>query len=46
MYLIGFLETDYELTLDRTHWRWGKKNINILVLAVEYKGIAIPSLVV
>jgi hypothetical protein len=42
MYLFGFLATDYELTLDRTNWRWGKKNINILVLAVVYKGIAIP----
>jgi hypothetical protein len=42
MRLFGFLETDYELTLDRTNWRWGKKNLNILVLAVVYKGIAIP----
>jgi len=42
MYLFGFLATDYELTLDRTNWRWGKKDINILMLAVVYKGIAIP----
>jgi hypothetical protein len=42
MYLFGFLATDYELTLDRTNWQWGKKNINILMLAVVYKGIAIP----
>jgi hypothetical protein len=42
MYLFGFLETDYELTLDRTNWRWGKKSINILMLAMVYKGIAIP----
>lgn len=40
--LFGFLETDYYLTFDRTNWKWGKKNINILVLAVVYKGIAIP----
>ena len=42
MHLFGFLATDYELTLDRTNWKWGKKNINILMLAVVYKGIAIP----
>jgi Transposase DDE domain len=42
MRLFGFLATDYELTLDRTNWQWGKKNINILMLAVVYKGIAIP----
>jgi transposase len=28
--------------MDRTNWRWGKKDINILVLAVAYKGAAIP----
>jgi hypothetical protein len=42
MYLFGFLATDYELTLDRTNGRWGKKSINMLMLAVVYKGIAIP----
>lgn len=30
------------LALDRTNWKLGKVNINILVLAVAYKGIAIP----
>jgi hypothetical protein len=38
----GFLDTDYYLTFDRTNWQWGRKDINILVLAVAYKGIAIP----
>jgi len=42
MLLFGFLETDYVLTLDRTNWQWGEKNINILMLAVVYKGVAIP----
>ena len=42
MKLFGFLETDYYLTFDRTNWQWAKKNINILTLAVVYKGIAIP----
>ena len=30
------------LTMDRTNWQWGKSNINILTLAVVFKGIAIP----
>lgn len=42
MTLFGFLEQDYYLTFDRTNWKWGKKNINILLLAIAYKGIAIP----
>jgi hypothetical protein len=42
MKLFGFLDTDYYLTFDRTNWQWGKKDINILMLAVVYKGIAIP----
>ena len=42
MKLFGFLETDYYLTFDRTNWQWGKKDINILMLAVVYKSIAIP----
>lgn len=32
------------LTLDRTQWKLGKSNINILVLAVAHKGMAIPLL--
>lgn len=30
------------LTIDRTNWYWGKKKINIFMLAVAYEGIAIP----
>lgn len=30
------------LILDRTNWKWGKKDINILLLSVAYKGIGIP----
>ena len=32
------------LTMDRTNWKLGKSNINLLVLAVAYKGMAIPLL--
>jgi hypothetical protein len=42
MKLFGFLDSNYCLTFDRTNWQWGQKNINILMLAVVYKGIAIP----
>ena len=30
------------LTMDRTNCQWGKSDINILTLAVVFKGIAIP----
>ena len=28
--------------MDRTNWKWGKANINILTLGIAFKGIAIP----
>jgi hypothetical protein len=28
--------------LDRTNWKWGKSNINILFLCIAYRGAAIP----
>jgi len=34
----------FRLALDRTNWKFGDKNINILVLAVVYQGIAFPVL--
>jgi hypothetical protein len=34
----------YELTMDRTNWKFGKANINILVIGVVYKGVAFPLL--
>lgn len=30
------------LTVDRTNWKWGKSDINILTLAIAFKGAAIP----
>lgn len=42
MKLFGFIDTDFYLSLDRTNWKWGKTNINLLVLAVVYRGAAIP----
>lgn len=30
------------LIIDRTNWYWGKKKINVFMLAVAYEGLAIP----
>jgi hypothetical protein len=32
----------WRLTLDRTHWPFGKTDINCLVLGIAYRGIALP----
>jgi len=34
----------YRLTMDRTNWKFGSTNINILVLAIVYQGVAFPVL--
>lgn len=38
----GFAGQAMYLSMDRTNWLWGKSNINILILSIVYKGIAIP----
>ena len=40
--LFGFDREAFYLTLDRTNWQWGKKNLNLLTLGIVYKGAAIP----
>ncbi len=42
MQSFGFTQGSYVLTLDRTNWKWGRSNLNILVLGVVHKGIAVP----
>lgn len=37
-------EPPYRLAMDRTNWKFGKQNINVLVLAVIYQGVAFPLL--
>jgi hypothetical protein len=32
------------LSMDRTNWKFGDKNINILMLGVSYKNVAFPIL--
>jgi len=34
----------YRLCLDRTNWKYGTKNINILMISIAYQGMAIPIL--
>ena len=43
--IVGLFALDnekYYLALDRTHWRWGRCDLNILFLGIVYKGLAIP----
>jgi len=42
MNLFGFLNTKYELAIDRTNWQWGQKKVNVFMLSIVYKGISIP----
>jgi Transposase DDE domain len=44
MSYFGLSEQAVQLSMDRTNWLWGKVNINILMLSVVYKGVAIPLL--
>jgi hypothetical protein len=37
-------EPPYRLAMDRTNWKFGATDINILVLAIVYKGVAFPLL--
>lgn len=32
----------WRLTLDRTHWKFGKAEINFLVLGIAHRGMAVP----
>jgi len=35
----------YRLAMDRTNWKFGEQNINVLTLAVIYQGVAFPILI-
>jgi hypothetical protein len=37
-------EPPYRLAMDRTNWKFGSSNINALVLAIVYQGVAFPIL--
>ncbi len=40
--LFKFNQGKHYLILDRTNWKWGKCDINILFLCIAYKKIAVP----
>ena len=35
----------YSLAMDRTNWKFGQTNINVLTLAIVYQGVAFPILI-
>jgi len=35
----------YLLAIDRTNWKFGETNINVLTLAIIYQGVAVPILI-
>lgn len=40
--LFDQLDKKIYLTIDRTNWKFGKANINIFMVGIVYKGIALP----
>jgi hypothetical protein len=36
----------YRLAIDRTNWKFGETNINVLTLAIVYQGVAFPILMI
>ena len=42
--MMGLQAGPWRLTMDRTNWRLGRRDINILMIGVVYRGIAIPVL--
>lgn len=40
--IFGWWTQSFYLTLDRTNWKWGHGNLNILTLGIAYRGAAIP----
>jgi Transposase DDE domain len=37
-------KSPYRLAMDRTNWKFGQQNINVLVIAIVYHGVAFPLL--
>ncbi|WP_039329772.1 MULTISPECIES: hypothetical protein [Myroides] len=37
-------EESYVLVMDRTNWKFGKQDINILMLGISYKNMCFPIL--
>ena len=44
LYNLITMEAKHGLTMDRTNWKIGETNINILVIGIIYEGLAFPVL--
>ena len=42
MFLLLTVKQGLVLTMDRTNWKYGKTDINVLLLGVTYKNVAFP----
>ena len=42
--IMGLEEGAWRLTMDRTNWQLGRRDVNILMLGIVHRGIAIPLL--
>ncbi|RTY78241.1 hypothetical protein EKL97_14450 [Flavobacterium sp. LS1P28] len=42
IFILLSAKSDLVLVLDRTNWKFGTKNSNILMLGVSYKNVAFP----
>jgi len=42
--IVGLFQLDdtWNLSMDRTNWKFGKNDINVLMLSICYRGVAIP----
>jgi hypothetical protein len=44
IFFFGLSDNPLYLSMDRTNWMWGKRHINVLMLSIVYRGMAIPLL--
>ena len=42
--MMGLQAGPWRLTMDRTNWRLGRRDVNILMIGIVYRGIAVPLL--
>lgn len=42
IYILLPIKNNLVLVLDRTNWKFGRKNINILMLGISYENVAFP----
>jgi len=45
VYMLLPHDPPYRLAMDRTNWKFGETNINVLTLAIVYRGVSFPLLI-